>query len=198
MQLLGEISPERPLLAVAVHLEAEHLHTELPVLITGVGKVAAATSLLALLAQLPRDRWPARVVNLGTAGALADDLSGTHVVGTVVQHDLDGPAIAALCGIDPAPPLELGEGPVLATGDAFVADADQRRRLATSASLCDMEGYAIAAAARRAGLDVVLVKHVSDAADESARRSWVDSVAACSESLGRWMATPDGRALIGG
>ena len=198
MELVGNLSPEEPLLVVAVHLEAEHLHTDHPILVTGVGKVAASTSLLSTLALAHRDRWPSRVLNVGTAGALRDGMLGTHVVGEVHQHDLDGRAIAALCGIDPTPPLSRGDGPVLATGDAFISDPAERLRLGGHAALCDMEGYAVAAAAKQVGLDVHLIKHVSDDANEGAGRSWVDSVASCSEALGLWLKSDQGRSLLGG
>jgi adenosylhomocysteine nucleosidase len=198
MELLGTLSPDQPLLVVAVHLEAEHLHTEHPVLVCGVGKVAASTALLTQLAHTPREAWPTKVINVGTAGALMDGMLGTHVIGEVHQHDLDGKAIAALCGIDPTPVLGLGQGPSLATGDRFISDPAERQRLSTIAALCDMEGYAVASAATKAGLPVALVKHVSDEADEGAVRTWVDSVSACSEALGRWLKSNEGRALIGG
>lgn len=198
MELLGTMRPDAPLLVVAVHLEAEHLHTEHPVLVCGVGKVAASTALLSALAHTPREFWPSKVINVGTAGALKDGMLGTHVIGEVHQHDLDGRAIAALCGIDPTPMLSLGEGPALATGDAFISDPADRRRLAGMADLCDMEGYAVASAATKIGLPVTLVKHVSDDADEGAVRTWVESVSACSEALGVWLKSSEGLALIGG
>jgi adenosylhomocysteine nucleosidase len=198
MELLGNLSPDEPLLVVAVHLEAEHLHSDHPVLVTGVGKVAASTSLLSILALTSHDRWPSRILNVGTAGALRDGMAGTHVIGEVHQHDLDGRAIAALCGLDPTPPLVLGDGPVLATGDAFISDPAERTRLGGHAALCDMEGYAVAAAAKKVGLEVHLVKHISDDANEEAGGTWVESVSACSESLGLWLKSQHGRSLLGG
>lgn len=198
MELLGTVTPRQPLLVVAVHLEAEHLHTEHPVLVCGVGKVAASTAVLALLARTPKEQWPTMVINVGTAGALHDDMLGTHVIGEVRQHDLDGIAIERLCGINPSPPIALGAGPSLATGDAFISDPHARRRLGEIAALCDMEGYAVASAATKVGVPVALVKHVSDTADEAAARTWADSVATCSEALGLWLASAPGRALIGG
>ena len=67
-----------PLLVVALEEEAQHLHiSELPVLVTGVGKVCAASALSAVLAR----HRPSRLVNLGTAGALRDNLHETQVIG---------------------------------------------------------------------------------------------------------------------
>jgi adenosylhomocysteine nucleosidase len=68
-----------------------------------------------------------------------------------------------------------------------VTDPAVRSRLASAAHLVDMEGYAVAFAARHLGVPVTLVKHVSDNADESAL-DWVDVVAVSAEALGEWLA----------
>lgn len=186
MQLRGEIHPEHPLLVLALAEEAAYLDGALPVLLTGVGKVNAATAVAATLAV----HQPIAVVNLGTAGGLRPEVTGTSEIGTVTQHDLDDEVLYALTGYRFAPPLRLAEqGPTLATGDAFVSDPDSRQRLAATAELVDMEGYAVAMAARHHQLPVRLVKHVSDSADDTAARSWRDSVDECARALARWVET---------
>ncbi|MET9954282.1 nucleosidase [Streptomyces sp. NPDC006339] len=187
MELIGEITADRPLLVLAVKEEAQHLDTDLPVLLTGMGKVNAATALATVLARGTR---PSEVVNLGTAGALRPGWTGTHVVGTVVQHDLDGELLATLTGETYGAPLTLPDGGdvVLATGDAFIADDAARERLALRAALVDMEGYALATAAGLAGVPLRMVKHVSDEAGDGAARSWRESVAACARALADWAA----------
>ncbi|MEV8585788.1 nucleosidase [Streptomyces sp. NPDC051180] len=185
MELLGEITAGRPLLVVAVKEEAQFLDTDLPVLLTGMGKVNAATALATVLARGPR---PSGIVNLGTAGALRHGWTGTHVVGTVVQHDLDGELLATLTGETYGAPLTLPDGGevVLATGDAFISDEAARARLAERAALVDMEGYALATAAGIAGVPLRIVKHVSDEAGDGAARSWRESVAECARALADW------------
>ncbi|WP_306211735.1 nucleosidase [Actinoplanes sp. RD1] len=185
--MVGLIEAGRPLVVVAVPAEAEHLGTDLPVLVTGMGKVNAALAVGAALGGGPR---PSEIINLGTAGGLRPGVTGIHVVGTVLQHDLDGDVLFKLTGEVTGPPLLVGdpEGPVLATGDAFVSDDAARDRLARDASLVDMEGYAVAAAARQFGVPVRLVKHVSDDAGAGAAKSWQQSVADCSRLLGAWLA----------
>ncbi|MFD3335702.1 nucleosidase [Streptomyces sp. NPDC058700] len=185
MELLGEITADRPLLVLAVKEEAQFLDTELPVLLTGMGKVNAATALATVLGRGPR---PSGIVNLGTAGALRPGWSGTHVVGTVVQHDLDGELLATLTGETYGAPLSLPDGGevVLATGDAFISDDAARARLAERAPLVDMEGYALAAAAELAGVPLRIVKHVSDEAGDGAARTWRESVAECARALADW------------
>ena len=190
MRLIGEIDPARPLLVVAVAEEAAHLGRELPVLLTGMGKVNASAALAAVLARGPH---PSEVVNLGTAGALRPGLEGTtHEVGTVLQHDLDTDVLRTLTGETVGAPLTLdlrdgaADGLVLATGDLFVAEESARQRLAERAHLVDMEGYAVASAARAAGVPVRLVKHVSDEAVEGAAKTWRESVDACAQLLALW------------
>ena len=175
MRLIGEIDPARPLLVVAVAQEAAHLDSGLPVLLTGMGKVNAASAVASALAGTVR---PASVVNLGTAGALKPGWSGTHEVRSVLQHDLDSAVLHMLTGETVGAPLDLdpasaapSSGPVLATGDLFVSDEAARQRLA----------------ARAAGVPVRLVKHVSDEAGEGAAKTWRESVDACAVLLAAWV-----------
>ncbi len=185
MRLHRSISLDLPLLVVALEEEAQHLHiSELPVLVTGVGKVCAASALSAVLAR----HRPSRLVNLGTAGALRDNLHETQVIGRVVQHDFNDEAILGLTGQSFGAPIDLGSaGPVLASGDSFVDGGAQRARLAAMADLVDMEGYAVAKVGKDFGLDVMLVKQISDRAGEGAGRTWRQAVDECAERLGEWV-----------
>ena len=185
MRLHRTISSDLPLLVVALEEEATHLHiTELPILVTGVGKVNAAVAVATILgAHAPRE-----IVNLGTAGALHDDFVGTYVISVVTQHDLDDEAIFDLVGLHFGEPINLGgAGLTLTTGDSFIADQAKREELAQHAHLVDMEGYAVAKAAQVAGVPVRLVKRVSDTANEPAGQTWKESVDDCSEHLGLWV-----------
>lgn len=185
MLLHRSISTDQPLIVVALEEEAAHLHvSELPVLVTGVGKVNAAIAVATILGE----HSPSHVINMGTAGALRDDLTGIHVISQVTQHDLNDQGIFELTGIHFGLPIELSAaGPVLTTGDAFIGDPESRARLAEQAHLVDMEGYAVAKAAQTAGVPVMLVKMVSDNANEPANRAWQQSVDSCAEQLGDWL-----------
>ena len=184
MILHGDISLDRPLLVVALEEEAAHLHvSELPILVTGVGKVCAASSLAAVLSR----QRPSRIVNLGTAGALREGLDGTHLIGRVLQHDFDDDALFALTGAHFGEPIDLGAGPVLASGDVFVSGGPARDELVRRAALVDMEGYAVAKVARDFGLPVSLVKEVSDGAGDGAAHTWQESLDHCAERLGAWV-----------
>ncbi|WP_327039420.1 nucleosidase [Micromonospora maris] len=184
MDLRGTISPDRPLLVLALAEEAAHLDARLPVLLTGMGKINAASAVAATLARTPQ---PAAVINLGTAGALHPGWAGTHEVGSVLQHDLDTDFLRRLTGQSVGAPLALGDGPVLATGDQFIADDDARAALATRAHLVDMEGYAVASTAQRFGVPVRLIKQVSDEAGDGAARTWQESVDQCARLLADWV-----------
>jgi adenosylhomocysteine nucleosidase len=184
MRLHRTITSDRPLLVVALEEEAAHLHvTELPVLVTGIGKVNAAIAVANILGEFS----PIRIVNLGTAGALHDEMSGTYVVRRTVQHDFNDGAVFSLAGLHFGEPIELAdEGVTLATGDAFISDPWARERLSQQADLVDMEGYAIARAAQVAQVPVTIVKQVSDSADSSAGKSWRTTLDECAEQLGAW------------
>ena len=178
---------QRILVVSATEAEAAHVPPGTDVVVTGIGKVAAATATTdALLSR--RDGSELVVFNIGTVGALHDGLGGLFLPSTVINHDMNGDVIRAL-GYDPRDVLhvERGDGTVLASGDAFISDPETRRRLGERAQLVDMEGYAVAYACQRLGVPVRLVKHVSDGADESAL-DWPSVIDASARVLGKWIA----------
>jgi adenosylhomocysteine nucleosidase len=169
--------------------EAAHVPSSIPVLITGVGKVAAASAVAASLARAEALGEPYElVINIGSAGALHDHLEGLHEISAVLNHDLSAEALRGF-GYDPQEWLSLeagSQGVRLATGDLFVSDPIVRTALAEKADLVDMEGYAIAWACRQAGVPVRLVKHVSDKADEGAM-DWLTLVDLSARALAEWL-----------
>ena len=178
-------STERYLVVSATAAEATHVPAGLDVVVTGIGKTAAAAATTEAL--LWRDLGGLVVVNIGTVGALRDGLRGLYLPSAVINHDINGDAIRAL-GYDPVDelPVEGGDGTILASGDVFVTDLAIRGRLAERAHIVDMEGYGVAYACRRLGVPVRLVKHVSDSADESAN-DWPAMVEASAIALGDWL-----------
>ncbi len=177
----------RYLVVAATRAEAAHVPASLPVLITGIGKTAAATAVARALASYD-DLSGLELLNIGTAGALHAHHEGLHEPGIVLNHDINADAIRAL-GYDPQERLTCGPGEtVLATGDVFVTDPVVRARLAARADLVDMEGYAVVYAARQFDVPVQLVKHVSDHADESAL-DWPTMVDRSARALGEWLAS---------
>lgn len=170
-------------MVAAVAEEARYVPDRIPVLVTGIGKTAAAVAVTrALSAQ--EDLSDLVVLNIGTAGALHGGMTGLHAPVAVINHDISAEAIRSL-GHDPKERIQLriGEGPVLATGDVFVADPAVRDKLAERADLVDMEGYAVAYAASAFKVPVRMLKHVSDNADEHAI-TWSQQVDASARVLG--------------
>jgi len=172
------------LVVSATPQEAAYVPDGLEVLVTGIGKVPAAAAVARALAL---DPLISEVVNIGSAGALHDHLEGLHEIGSVLNHDLSAGLLRQL-GVDPQEWLTLpADGLRLATGDLFVTDPAVRAGLAAIADLVDMEGYAVAWAARQAGVPVRLVKHVSDRADE-ASMDLPQLVDVSARALGAWLA----------
>ena len=173
------------LVVAATAAEAAHVPPSMPLVITGLGKTAAAVATARALAS-QASLAGLTVVNIGTAGSLRDDVAGLHEPGVVLNHDINAAIIRSL-GYDPRERLTVGASDiVLATGDVFVTDPGVRARLAEQAHLVDMEGYAVAWAAQEFGVPVRLVKHVSDSADESAM-DWPAMVEASAVVLGAWL-----------
>ncbi|HEX4654759.1 MAG TPA: nucleosidase [Mycobacteriales bacterium] len=185
------------LVVAALEEEIVHLPNGVDVLVTGVGKARAAAGLARRLA----DQVPDVVVNIGTAGAVDGVITGLVEVNWVTQHDFPYDVIEAVVGtsidrgfvLAPHAPPQVSAAPTptstaLATGDMFVANADDARRLATAGiHLVDMEAFAYASVCAAFGVALRCVKVVSDAADEDAGASWLDTIDACARSLGDWV-----------
>ncbi|MDO5499639.1 MAG: nucleosidase [Propionibacteriaceae bacterium] len=168
----------RPLVLVAHKAEARYLPPDTDLVLTGVGltKAAYATTRAILeRAPSPEQRSELLVVNLGTVGALGPHHEDVIAPSAVINRDVDEDMLRAL-GFVPDNRIELGgTGPVLGSGDAFVAGGEARERLLGRCELVDMEGWAIAYACRELGVRLRMIKHVSDSADEQAL-AWVELV----------------------
>lgn len=151
--------------------EAAYLPQDKQIIVTGIGLVAAATAVM----EAAITTRPDRIVNIGTAGALADGHSGVFEISHVVQHDFAG------TGMDAQKEFDLPVGgnlPTarLASGDHFVSSTAERNRIVKLAELVDMEGFAVAWVGERLGIPVTLLKQVSDQADEAAAAKWAGAV----------------------
>lgn len=173
--------------------ETQYLPSDVEIVLTDLGKVAAAIATTRVLAGLsPEQRSDTLVINIGSCGALRTGLGGIYEPGTVINHDISADAIREL-GYDPKDMLTIPGGDAsitLATGDLFVADTTTRDTLARRADLVDMEGYAVVRACQEFDVAVRLVKHVSDDADEAAF-DWNESVERSARDLGRWWQAQD-------
>lgn len=181
---MSDVSDPSLLVVSATRAEARYVPSGARLLITGIGKIRAATALAGVLAG---EGPPVReVLNIGTAGALRGH-AGLFLPSVVVEHDISSAALRAM-GYPIVDRWELpgGDGTVLASGDTFVADADRRAQLARDADLVDMEGCAIAYAAHHFGVGCRIVKVVTDAADDGAM-DWPSLVDDAAARLGEWL-----------
>lgn len=159
----------------------------------GVGKVfAAAAASAMIMAYSPR-----LIVNTGVAGALRHDLSTGDIViaDSLCQHDMDtsplGDPVGLVSGINKiyfetderavgillSSAVELGISASLgriATGDRFVASAEERSRIAKtfSASACEMEGSAVGQVAFINSTPFAVIRAISDSADGTASEDY--------------------------
>lgn len=149
----------------------------------GIGKVHAAMCAQALIMA----EKPDLVINIGVAGALTEeaDIADCVVPSAAVQHDMDtspiGDPVGMISGIDlvylpcdekAAAALRKAAAETgvkvfagaVATGDRFVENIDEKRRIHElfGADACDMEGGAIAQAAYEMGVPFAMYRCVSD------------------------------------
>ncbi|NLE96748.1 MAG: nucleosidase, partial [Propionibacterium sp.] len=124
------------LVVVAASQEATYLPDDVPLVLTGVGMAQAAVATTRAILE----HRPSRVVNLGSVGTLDDSLVGIQRPSAVVNRDLNPDQIRA-AGLTPDERIELGgDGPVLGTGDSFVAGGPEREAALARCRLVDMEG----------------------------------------------------------
>ena len=164
---------------------------EVVVVRSGIGKVNAAVCTQILI----DDFQVEAVINTGIAGSLKNEINiGDIVVSTdALQHDMDARKFGYPKGqipqmevfsftADPVlrvkavevcskvnPDIEVFEGRVV-SGDQFVADADVKEEIVKEFSgyCTEMEGAAIAQAAYLNGIPFVVLRAISDKADNSA------------------------------
>ena len=161
----------------------------------GVGKVNAGICTEHLINDFHADR----VINTGVAGSLDADIDiGDIVVSTdVVQHDFDVTPLGfepgelydlQMVGIpadeklrrnavnavtEAAPDVHVFEGRVL-TGDQFIASKEKKNSLIENfgGMCCEMEGGAIAQVCCQNSVPFVIIRAISDKADDSEEVSY--------------------------
>ncbi|MFA5663656.1 5'-methylthioadenosine nucleosidase [Castellaniella sp.] len=168
---------EKLLIAVALPQELEHaamIH-DIPVIYTGVGKLNAA---LSLMDAIERHR-PDRLINYGTAGALAGRADGLVEVAEVIQRDMDTEPLfpRGTTPFDDTPPVlsSNADGLRCATGDNFLQASDPWL-LEQGVDLVDMELFALAAVCHRRQLPWRAFKFITDDSNDNSGRDWATRV----------------------
>lgn len=169
--------------------------TEAVVVRAGVGKVNAACCTQTMI-----DHFPVScVINTGIAGSLQARIDiGDIVLATdAVEHDVDAAVFGYAPGQIPGmevhaftadeelrktakescekvnPDIHVYEGRVV-TGDQFISSKEKKSRLVDTFDGCctEMEGAAIAHAAYLNGIPFLIVRAISDKADDSAQMDY--------------------------
>lgn len=177
---------------------------------SGIGKVNAA-----LCTQYIIDKFnPDYIINTGIAGGIAENLKvGEIVIGEkLVQYDFDvtafGYAKGYLCtGIESDKPtyfnsdeglmaklerisdekVKIHKG-IIASGDSFISDLERKKEIHNlfNATAVEMEGCAIAQTSNANNIPFVVIRAISDLADNNATESYTfseDEIAKFSSSV---------------
>lgn len=183
---------------------------EVVVVRSGIGKVNAG-----ICSQILVDRYHVEgIINTGIAGSLKNEINiGDIVLATVaVQHDVDAtgfgyplgeipqmgikefPAdeklreLAATCSKKANPDIQVFFGRV-ASGDQFISNKDKKNWISENfdAYCTEMEGAAIAQAAYLNQVPYLIVRAISDKADDSANMDYGEFEAKAAENSVRLM-----------
>jgi adenosylhomocysteine nucleosidase len=173
-------------LLVAAHAsELTAFEADIPgfdVLLTGVGKIPAASALTRALCQGEYDE----IVVVGTAGAIDDAVEGgIYDIAAAIQHDVKGLDGTFGEHVSLPPRVDTGhDGLIIATGDHFVDDAETVTLIrGLGARLVDMESYALIWVAQQFGVPIRVLRAVSDRAQDGATEVWDVVVERCSHQL---------------
>lgn len=146
------------------------------VVYVGLGKVNAAMVLARELA-LRSANPPSLVVNFGTAGSLAHPTHSLVECDKFVQRDMDLSALGFKPGVTPfeTEPAVL-EVPRrfhdLTRGTCGSGDRFETEKPKVECDVVDMEAYALAKVAIRAGVPFASVKYITDGSDSNAHNDW--------------------------
>lgn len=168
---------DRPLIVTALPQELAHkpIPHDIPVIVTGLGKLNAALSLADALAK----HQPTVVLNFGTAGRLQQTVTGLVEVADVLQRDMIAEPLAprGKTPFDDTPhALQSGfAGVRCATGDSFVTSTEAWL-IEQNVSIVDMELFALALVCHRKGIAWRSFKYITDNTDEQAGNDWAEQV----------------------
>ena len=161
----------------------------------GMGKVFAAVCAEAMILNFDIEE----IVHIGIAGSLDDELNirDVAIADIVVQHDIDTTALGEPVGYifdlkrveipcakriveklaDSAKKLNIKyKVGVIASGDQFIADEEQKKRIVKnfSAIACEMEGASTGQVCFMNNVDFGVVRAFSDAGSEGAGKTYFE------------------------
>jgi len=185
-----EIVTTKNIIGLDFHV-GKYCGNSIVLVISGIGKVNAG-----MCSQILADRFGvSAIINTGIAGSLRNEINiGDIVLSTdAVQHDMDASGfgyqkgqiprvdtfafqadeklleLAMECNKRVNPDIQAFKGRVV-SGDQFISDKDKKKWLIETfgASCTEMEGAAIAQAAYLNGIPYLVIRAISDKADDSA------------------------------
>ncbi|MDO5642065.1 MAG: 5'-methylthioadenosine/S-adenosylhomocysteine nucleosidase [Paracoccus sp. (in: a-proteobacteria)] len=163
-------------------------------LMTGIGPVEAALAMGMTLARMQAEgRLPRLVVSLGSAGSARLEQAGIYQASSVGWRDIDASALGFEKGITPFLGLparldlpltipgiaqaSLSTGADIVSGGGYDAIAED---------MVDMESFAVMRACQRFGLPLVVLRGISDGAEELHRfDDWTRLLHIVDEKLAR-------------
>ncbi|MEJ2474559.1 MAG: hypothetical protein P8Y74_11815 [Desulfobacterales bacterium] len=151
-------------------------HSAAVVMVSGMGKVAAALAAQTLI----REKGCDQLINAGICGILVDSpvlAPGQVMRVTEASEGPPGPGVrgGSVYCTDPAARLVTVERPVF--------DAHLRRRLSQWGELVDMEGAVVARVAGLYGATCAMIKGITDMADDGQRTDLHRNLAAVSDTI---------------
>ncbi len=152
------------------------------VMVSGMGKVAAALAAQTLI----REKGCDRLINAGVCGILVDSpvlAPGQVMRVTEASEGPPGPGIrggSVYCTDNRWPDLPTAR---LVTVERPVFDAHLRRRLSQWGELVDMEGAVVAWVAGLYGATCAMIKGITDMADDGQRTDLHRNLAAVSDAI---------------
>ena len=140
---------------------------------TGVGKINATYNLTKIIDK----HKPNEIINFGTAGSANKDLKGLIECTKFYQRDMDASALMNLeLGQTPFDDINeiinSNDGYSCGSGDNFVTEL-----IAIKFDVVDMEAYALAKICKLENINFRCFKFISDNADETASRDWIENCA---------------------
>lgn len=149
-------------------------HDNFDLIITGIGPYPTAL-ICGYLLQFPFEYW----INLGVAAALTENFK----VGEMIevgqcrayqhQHPFDHSEDL----------IQISNGKTLMTLGQALHDSETKNKLKNDADLIDMEGYAIALAAKRANIKLKILKSISDHGEKNSTKDIVERIPKLMENL---------------
>lgn len=161
------------LFTLALAAEAAEVFAGCNTLITGIGKVNAAYELTKAI----RDKKPAMIVNLGSAGSNVFRKGQVICCTQFVQRDMDVRGLGYALYETPLSgmPVVLEYGmkmDQLPAGICGSGDSFEMGHQATIYDVVDMEAYALALIAMKENIPFLCLKYISDGADDQAADDW--------------------------